>query len=315
MSESTLSDPPHDPPTDKQKTGGIGQKIFRFILAIIFIIALGLGALTMRVNAQREAVKLIQESGGDVSFALERDANNRSLSPDQMKQQPMGWLLNYVPVDFVSSVSRINLGSGKFNDLEVVKKFPKVTRLVVDKNSIKDLSPLASLKDLQVLSITDNPVSDLSPLAGLNKLEKIEIEGSNVSDLSPLSGKPLVKINVAHTQVTNLSVIEEFTNLTELRIDFTDVADLSSVAKLEKLTKLNIQKTLITDLSPLKGLLSLESLDIEDTNITEVTALHQLTSLKWLTKGDSQVSEESFEALRTALPNIKIGTKKFNYGR
>ena len=73
-----IADNPADKP-EKQKKSGIGRKIFRFILGVIFVIFLGLAFLTMRVNQQRAKVEEIQKAGGNVAYKIEFDQNNNCL--------------------------------------------------------------------------------------------------------------------------------------------------------------------------------------------------------------------------------------------
>ena len=93
----------------------------------------------------------------------------------------------------------------------------------------------------------------------------------------------LTFLNVKHNpDLSDISLVAELPNLTELHCGFTQVQDLSPIADLQGLTYLFVNTTRVSDLSPVSGLLNLEHLFCTDTQIRDLSPLSHLTKLKEL---------------------------------
>ena len=213
-------------PADKEPSG-LFRKIFRVVLAIIFVCCLLLALLTLRVNSQRDAVQWIRDHGGDVGYAIETDENFQFRQPADVKKQPLGWLTDYVGVDFISGVVSVILPDGNLTDVSTLSKFPGLRRLAIGKNGLTDASFLKDFNQLQRLSIRDNPVSDLSPIAGL-KLQRLDIRGTAITDLSPIQNtETLKRLDMTLTKITDIKPLENLVNLQSLKMGFTPVENFN----------------------------------------------------------------------------------------
>jgi internalin A len=88
---------------------------------------------------------------------------------------------------------------------------------------VTDLQPLAQLRGLTQLSLdlSLNQVSDLQPLAQLKDLTQLslDLKASDVTDLQPLAQlKGLKQLSLSLREVSNLQLVQEFTNLQILSI-------------------------------------------------------------------------------------------------
>ena len=73
---------------------------------------------------------------------------------------------------------------------------------------------------------------------------EVDLVESEVTDLSPLENLTNLKeLFVDHTQVSDLSPLEELTNLERLSVNHTQICDISHLAKLKKLEYLSLSNT------------------------------------------------------------------------
>ena len=109
-----------------------------------------------------------------------------------------------------------------------------------------------------------------------------------IDEKSP--NKPVIKVDLSHSKVTDKGLIE--------------------LSELFKLQSLNLSGTNITDagLEQLKKLTKLQTLDLRNTNITDAGLKHlkRLTKLRGLDLNNTKVTEEGLEKLQTALPDCDI---------
>ena len=117
------------------------------------------------------------------------------------------------------------------------------------------------------------------------------------------------------SQITDISGIENFTNLEELDVSFHAISDISPLAGLVKLTSLSLGGNPVADITPLAGLVNLGWLTLfncqaedygplanltklggllmEYSTISDVSMLSGLTDLSWLGLANTAVSDIS----------------------
>ena len=113
----------------------------------------------------------------------------------------------------------------------------------------------------------------------------------------------IVTVHVTSTQVTDLTPLENLTELESLLLSDTQVTDLTPLATLTNLNWVYINKTPVTDLTPLTSLTNLAWLGLHDTQVTDLTPLENLTNLKslWL---DVSFPDHQVEQLQKAMPKF-----------
>jgi len=133
----------------------------------------------------------------------------------------------------------------------------------------------------------------------------VDLAATQVTNLSPL--KRLTKLEclwLNQTPVTDLSPLEDLTNLEDLFLRFTSVTNLSPLKNLMKLRFLDLRNNAqVIDLSPLKDL-ALEKLLLTDTKITDFSPLEELNSLRWLHL--DHIAKAKVQKLHKALPDCYI---------
>ena len=101
--------------------------------------------------------------------------------------------------------------------------------------------------------------ADINFLATLNNLEMLDLAFSNVTDLTP---------------------VMELHKLRDLRLTDTKVVDLKPLAGLKNIKYLDLQDTGVTDLKPLEKMRQLSNLDLRGTKVTDLKPLDGLPKLQ-----------------------------------
>lgn len=171
----------------------------------------------------------------------------------------------------------INLRESQYiNDLEPLKKLPKLKVILANKTGIKDLQALKDHREVQYLDISDTEVSDVSVLNKFPQLKILKADRTKVQDLDPLSS---------------------LKSITTVYMDDTGIHDIHASDFLAKNSKcLLVYKTYHVErwwgrLAPEWKAALEKQMKVGDNPSREV--LHQLVEQKSLNLGDANVSEIS----------------------
>ena len=188
----------------------------------------------------------------------------------------------------------------------------------------EDIAPLENMVNLTTLYLpSDSKISDLSPLSGLTNLKKLRISGDNnnssvnsISDFTPLAGLTgLEDLQIAGSSISDLSFLENLTNLTSLRLQgFLDIQDLSPLTNLTKLQRLWIRSGgnngtfYLDDLSPLSSLTGLEELQLHAEGISSFAWASGMTELLRLECSGGEATYSDVDALAglTKLQTLRL---------
>ncbi|MGD8937737.1 MAG: leucine-rich repeat domain-containing protein [Gammaproteobacteria bacterium] len=98
-------------------------------------------------------------------------------------------------------------------------------------------------------------------------------------------------LNCSAQQITDLSGLEQLSNLSVLRLGSNNIEDISSVASLGNLTFLDLYNNAISDVSVLSGLNTLRTLYLHNNNISDISALAGLNNLDYLILDENAISD------------------------
>lgn len=127
----------------------------------------------------------------------------------------------------------------------------------------------------------------------------------NVKDIAILEGLPIQYLNIARTQVSDLTPVKGM-KLVALYAEGCPIKDLSPLAgQVKTLKELIIPSTQVSDLSPIHGF-KLNYLVIYETQVKDLSALENMSSLKGINIANTSVS--SLEPLKS----MKIETLTAN---
>ena len=92
----------------------------------------------------------------------------------------------------------------------------------------------------------------------------------------------ITQINAASKTITDISGLENLTNLNTINLSNNQITDISELNGLTNLTVLNLEGNRIIDISELNGLTNLTNLDLFANEIIDISVLHGLTNLTTL---------------------------------
>jgi Leucine-rich repeat (LRR) protein len=98
-------------------------------------------------------------------------------------------------------------------------------------------------------------------------------------------------LNCSAQQITDLSGLDQLTNLQVLRLGSNNIEDISAVASLANLTFLDLYNNAISDVSALSSLSNLRTLYLHNNNISDVSALAGLNNLDYLILDENTISD------------------------
>jgi internalin A len=161
----------------------------------------------------------------------------------------------------------------------------KIVKLDCCNKGIIQLWGLEYCNNLEILKIWGNSIYDISLLSTFTKIEELYL-GYNDWNNSLFYGN----------NISNISPIENLTNLKVLYLPNNPVNNLTPLSNLINLTELCLFKNQIQDddLRMLSNLTNLNMLFIDNNNLKNVSALGNLTQIEFLTIHSNQIEDLSF---------------------
>ena len=130
-----------------------------------------------------------------------------------------------------------------------------------------------------------------------------------ITDLTGLENATnLTTLNLSRNAISDLSPLAALTNLTSLTLRDNDISisDISALKTLTNLTSLDLLVNDISDVTPLKNLTKLTFLLLGSNDISDVTPLKNLTKLTTLNLYDNDISDISPLAALTNLTSLNL---------
>jgi serine/threonine protein kinase len=149
-------------------------------------------------------------------------------------------------------LQNLNLEQNSIEDVTPLSGLTRLKELDLNENSIEDISCLSELTQLTMLDIRSNYIGDISALKNMTQMKELYMSSNNdIYDLSPLSDMPsLWYLSFKDTAVTDLSPLRRDTALTTLVMSLTNVTDISVIDNFNGLGYLDIRGCSISDYSP-----------------------------------------------------------------
>jgi Leucine-rich repeat (LRR) protein len=148
----------------------------------------------------------------------------------------------------------------------------------VDLNDIKDM------RAINELDLSGNDfIQSIEPLGQLISLKLLDLAGTQVSDLTPIRNlTELVELDLSGTNVFDLSALRYATKLSRLNINGTEIRSVAVLENMLNLQNLEMQFTHVIDFEPVSRAPALLNLDLAGTQISDLSpaaALDQLMEL------------------------------------
>ncbi len=116
----------------------------------------------------------------------------------------------------------------------------------------------------------------------------------------------LTQLDARHANISDLTGLEDATNLASLTLWGNNVSDISAIAGLTKLTRLILFGNSISDISVLAGLTNLTGLGLGRNSISDISAIAGLTKLTGLGLGSNSISDISALSKLTNLKSLNL---------
>ncbi len=191
---------------------------------------------------------------------------------------------------FKDQLTRLNLNGIKATDMTPVGELTALHDIFLDETRFDDYSPLAKCTELKFLQARSEKsgFNTLEVLTSLPKLETLWLDRNDkIQDWEPLKTATSIRnLSVGKTSFSDLSLLENFTNLEDLNIYGCTVQHPEAITKLPKLKRIS--------LNDVKG-------------IDDITIFKELPRLKELYLGyrSKQFPQEQIDEIEAAKKAVK----------
>ncbi|MCU1807095.1 leucine-rich repeat domain-containing protein [Cytobacillus firmus] len=204
------------------------------------------------------------------------------------------------PISSLVKLSDLELDDNPISSLKPLTSLKNLTTLFLSNTNIKDYSPLNQLVNLNYLFLSSNGLTSIPNLSNLTKLEYLVLDDNSLIDLKGIEKlRNLQVLEVSHNPVSDLSALSNL-NLMALNVAYTDITDLTWAKSLGALQFLSIDGNNIEDLSPLAHLKNLVMLSANELPITDITVLLELLHLEYVSLYNNDLLDlsEGSQAMR-----------------
>jgi Leucine-rich repeat (LRR) protein len=196
----------------------------------------------------------------------------------------------------------INLPTGDITDNHV----NMITDLNINDRKVSDLTGLEYFISLRDLRFDNNNVSSLEPLRGLD-LINIFGANNNISDLSSLEDMTnLIGIAFAENQITDISVLDNFINLGWFWMPHNNISSLPEFTNNKNLGGFGLGSNAISDISNVGNIPNIGWLHLNNNNIEDITPLLNCQLLNNLNLGYNQITDISVLSNLNNLENLNL---------
>ena len=259
-------------------------------------------------------------------------------------------------VSGLTNLTRLYLSGNTISDISPLSGLTQLGGLLLDGNRISDLSPLVSNTGLgqgDTVYVRQNPLTTVSlnthiptlqrrgvtvrfdapapvnipdpnlraaiekalgkasgaaiTTADMARLTRLVAPNANISDLTGLEqATNLTILSLRDNTVSDISAVSGLTNLTSLSLYNNSISDISAVSGLTNLTWLYLHNNAVSDISAVSGLTNLTNLSLYNNSISDISAVSGLTNLTNLYLYNNTVSDISAVAGLTNLTNLYL---------
>ncbi len=213
-------------------------------------------------------------------------------------------------------LTNLSLDASYLKNINVLRFFPKLQRLILRDNSITDLSALSFLKDLSLIDISYNNIRNISGIDARFWIVGAQRQYNNIARTqfirmcqdANVQGEARRTINAILDMFSlpmdacvdgNYELIRRRELTLFAPLDLTDLTPLSSLHTLESL---NISGQKVTDFSFLEGLKDLRSLNLSRIPLKDLNSIENLKNLNYLYLMQSSLTNIEFVS---SLPRLR----------
>lgn len=213
----------------------------------------------------------------------------------------------------LTQLETLRIGSENITDISVISGLTQLKNLRLFSSKIASIDAIAELSNLTLLSLQTDFLDDLSALANLSKLEHLTFNAKGINELNILVGKNNLKtlsIHLEESTVDDIAFLEDFTQLTHLRLYGFANENFNSIQALENIKSLGTDNDDFTDFSPIGKLVNLESLYIESSSLSSLDGISNLSKLNRLDLRAKEIVDVTALANLSELTELWLDTEK-----
>jgi len=133
---------------------------------------------------------------------------------------------------------------------------------------------------------------------------------TNLSGLENLTN--LAMLNLSNNQISNIEPLKGLINLTNLNLASNKMTNIEPLKNLTSLTHLNLAINQMANIDPLKGLTNLTNLNLASNKMTNIAPLKRLTNLTNLDLATNQMTNIEPLSGLTKLTNLDLATNQIS---
>ena len=176
----------------------------------------------------------------------------------------------------LENLNKLEIKHNFVEDISPVAGMSKLTSVGINDNPVRDISPLIDCPNLAFLDLCDVRSYDPSVIEKLGNFDRLDISNPTES-YKYLSGKSILSLHLAWTGLSSLDDLDKVTRLEELDISHTEVTDLSKLENHTGLKTLKIAALPVRNLDVLNKLPQLETVTVSKDMEAVVTALGEVS--------------------------------------
>lgn len=214
-------------------------------------------------------------------------------------------------IERFSKLERLVLDSLEIESIQWIKKLRLLKALYLSNMSIVEISSLRDLDRLLYFNASNLPVKDIAVLKYLLALNSVTLNNTLVEDLSPLKTlKENQQRRIVSQKLYERRKVGETVGLVHLDLSGSPVSDISALTAFRTLVRVNLSKTKTTSLEPLHSCSNLASLDVSGTKITDLGPKGCFVDLRYLDASDTRIENISALEFTSKLDVINIANTR-----
>jgi Leucine-rich repeat (LRR) protein len=141
----------------------------------------------------------------------------------------------------------------------------------------------SDVKNVKTFELSFYPVQSIIGIEYFTSLDTFGIWNTNVSDLTPLQNNTnLTFLDLREAQISDISPLQNLTRLKNLHLTDNAVSNISVLQNKTDLVTLYLSMNQVQDISPLQNLINLRELTLDSNRVANIAPLQNLVNLQEL---------------------------------
>ena len=228
---------------------------------------------------------------------------------------------------WMKNQTSLTIDDPTIDNLEDLVFFPNLEKLILRNLTLDNLDGIENCTKLRVFQkIWSTNIKDYSKLAYLNNLAEVHLNQGKTEDFNNVINSLEKCSNLTYLDIEDcpwikdITPIEKLKNITKLRINKVAISDLSGIDELTNLTSLTLQSnTNLISINGIEKLINLENLEISTNKVENIENISKIEKLKTLSLRNNNISDITPLSDNTELTsldlrgNINIDEDRNNY--